>query len=179
MERFRDYNYLIDTFSKEVIENRHAFLAKRANRFICESHLEEEVILNHEALNLVVLDYFADIARLKDFSEIEHTNKNKITAYTSYWWLRRKPIQIVGDDLGREELVYINEKFISTLIAKDFLYENAESLLSNQKCIACVQHIYYHLRFRTYTPQVLELLLMGIDTGIEIGKILGGVSQNN
>lgn len=171
MEKRPDYKYLIEKFSESVIKERYTNMERRALEFIKISGLEEKVVLNHEILNIVMLDYFTDLDRLKGFEGIERANKNKISAYMSYWWLRRKPLQIIGDVLGQEELVYINEKFIATFISKDFMYENRRKVLSNKKCQKCIEHIYYHLKYRLYTPQTLELLLMGIDTGIEIGNM--------
>ena len=166
-----DYNYLIEKFGEDVIEDRYEHMEKRALAFIQKSNLTDEVYLNHNILNIVILDYFADLARLKDFEGIERTNKNKITAFMSYWWLRRKPLQIKKDGLTDAELVYINEKFISTLIAKDFMSGDFNKTMSNKQCKKCLEHIYYHLKYRIYTAQTLELMLMSADTGVEIGKM--------
>lgn len=171
MENRPDYKYLVEKFTEPVIKNRYINMEKRALEFIKASGVQEKVILNHEILNIVMLDYFTDLERLKGFEEIERANKNKISAYMSYWWLRRKPIQIVADTLGSEELVYINERFIATFLSKDFMFENRRKALSNKKCQKCLEHIYYHLKYRLYTPQTIELMLMGIDTGIEIGSM--------
>ena len=166
-----DYKYLIEKFGESVIKERYGYMEQRANSFIKKCELDDEAFLNHNILNVVVLDYFADLARLKEFEGIERTNKNKITAFMSYWWLRRKPIQLKTDNLDNEELVYINEKFISTLITKDFMYANSSKLMSNEQCDKCIEHLFYHLKYRVYTAQTLELMLMAADTGIEIGKI--------
>ena len=166
-----DYKYLIEKFGEKVIKDRYNFMEKRANAFVKECKLENKVFLNHNIMNVVVLDYFADLARLKEFEGIERTNKNKITAFMSYWWLRRKPLQLKIDDLGDEDLVYINEKFISTLITKDFMYYNSKKVMSNEQCDKCIEHLFYHLKYRIYTAQTLELMLMAADTGIEIGKM--------
>lgn len=167
-----NYNYLLTKFEEKVIKERYNYMEQRATAFIKKSNLEKDVYLNHNSLNVVILDYFADLARLKDFEGIERTNKNKITAFMSYWWLRRKPIQIKTDGIENEDLVYINEKFISTLISKDFMYTNTKKTMSNDQCDKCLEHIYYHLKYRVYTAQTLELMLMAADTGIEIGKLL-------
>lgn len=171
MEQRLSYEYLITQFGEDVIQKRHDYMEKRALKFIEESGLEGTVILNHLMLHAVILDYFTDIHRLKIFANISHSNKNKITAYMSYWWMRRKPLQVIVDTMDNEDLVYINEKFVAVLLSKDFMYENREKLLSNEQCNTCLQHIYYHLKYRAYTAQTLELMLMAADTGIEIGKV--------
>ena len=166
------YKYLIEKFGEDVIKKRYDYMEERALAFIKKSELENDVYLNHKILDAVILDYFADLERLKDFEGIEHANKNKITAFMSYWWLKRKPLQI-RNNIDKEELVYINEKFISTLISKDFMAINSSKTMSNKQCEKCVQHIFYHLKYRAYTAQTLELMLMAADTGIEIGKLIG------
>ncbi len=166
-----NYKYLIDAFGEETIRQRYEHMARRATEFIKSNNLEDKVVLNYGMLNVVMLDYFSDLQRLKNFEEIIHTNKNKITAYMSYWWLRRKPLQVIVDTVDDEELVYVNEKFIVTLLTKDFMNANTKLLLSNKQCQQCLSHIYYHLKYRVYTAQTLEFMLMAADTGIEIGKM--------
>lgn len=185
MEKRPDYKYLIERFSREatadkpaingadIIKARMCYMEKRAMDFIQSEKIQDYVHVSPSILDIVILDYFADIARLKDFEDgLEFTNKNKITAFMAYWWIRRKPIQVVKlpDEERDERLVYVNEKFIATLIAKEFMYSNPKAY-NNDKCDICLNHIYYHLKYRVYTAQTLELFLMGIDTGIEIGKI--------
>lgn len=167
-----NYKYLIDAFGQNTIQQRYEHMAKRATEFIKDNNLENKVVLNYGILNVVMLDYFADLQRLKDFEEILRTNKNKITAYMSYWWLRRRPLQVIVDAIDDEELVYVNEKFIVTLLTKDFMNSSTKLLLSNKQCQQCLTHIYYHLKYRVYTAQTLELMLMAADTGKEIGKLI-------
>ena len=163
------YEYLIDQFGEQTIKDRYSSMEKRALAFIEENKLTEKVALNHNILNVVILDYFADLARMKDFEGIERANKNKITSFMAYWWLRRQPLQLMIDDVNQEELVYINEKFMTTFIAKDFMFLDNKAM-NSEKCKKCLKHIYYHLKYRVYTAQTLELMLMAADTGIEIGK---------
>ena len=61
---------------------------------------------------------------------------------------------------------------MSTLISKDFMYTNKKKTMSNDQCDKCLEHIYYHLKYRVYTAQNIELMLIAADTGIEIGKLL-------
>lgn len=171
MKILPDYKYLLDDFGEDTIQQRYEHMARRATEFIKNNNLENKVVLNYGILNVVMLDYFADLHRLKGFEGIVRTNKNKITSYMSYWWLRRKPLQVIVDATDDEELIYINEKFIVTLLTKDFMNANTKRLLSNKQCQRCLSHIYYHLKYRVYTAQTLELMLMAADTGIEIGKL--------
>lgn len=174
----KDYLYLLDHFTAQVMQDRYDSMEKRAIAFIKAEKLENDVIVNHECLNVVMLDYFADIARLKDFELIKRTNKNKITAFMAYWWLRRRPLQIITDRRDNEELVYINEKFVAAFLSKDFLFKNAKYLMENPKCEQYLKHIYYHLKYRVYTAQTLELFLMAIDVGQEIGRLNASLSED-
>ncbi len=55
---------------------------------------QDSLVICEEILHQVVMDYFADVYRLKEFHKIENTNMAKILAYEAYWILRRKPIQM-------------------------------------------------------------------------------------
>lgn len=169
------YKSLLKQPGKEIIIRRYNNMEKRAVAFLVEDQLSEYVGVNHAVLNAVMLDYFADIERLKSFAGIEHANKNKITAYMAYWWLRRKPLQILSDidlDDGRlDDIVYVNERFIATFLTKDFMYPNTQELRKDAQCNRFIRHILYHLKYRIYTPQTLELMLMSVDSGISIGRI--------
>ena len=133
-----DYQYLLDKY-KDVMEERCDHLERRAKEFVKNSGYSDCVILNHSMLNIMVIDYFADIDRLKGFHDIEHTNKNKITAYTVYWWLRRRPLQVIVDRdntienaAENEKFVYINEEFAASLIMKD-IFNIDKELIKNNK----------------------------------------------
>ncbi len=66
-------------------------------------------------LNQAVIDYFADIDRLKNFHKIDKINYLKVHAYSAYWLLRRKPIQIIQEDEDTE-LAFMNENFVASYL---------------------------------------------------------------
>lgn len=177
-DKDRDYKYLITSFKEQTIKDRFNHLEQRAKEFINRKNYSEKVFLNKLILDAVVIDYFVDIDRLKKFQEIDHANKNKITAYTAYWWLRRKPLQLLVDK-GKnnenleenEELVYINESFITSLIMKDIMYMNEEEILNNNVLKNGIKHIFYYLKYRPLNAQAIELMLVMAQIGEEIGKI--------
>lgn len=51
-------------------------------------------MISSNALDHVVVDYFVDIDRLKDFQNIQLTYESKIYAYLAFWLLRHKPLQL-------------------------------------------------------------------------------------
>ncbi len=167
-----DYTYLITTFTKEVVKDRCDFLERRVYKFIENEGYGENVIVNRVLVDMVVIDYFADIARLKDFQGIERVNKNKITAYTAYWWLRRKPIQIVvNTDVYDEQLTFINEKFVATLLLKDFFDADLEQVKNDERYTNYMAHLLYYMKYRPLSSQALELMLATADVSKELGKI--------
>ena len=79
-------------------QDRFEALYKDINNFIAVNKLENKVQLNVLSLGSALVDYFEDVRRLKIFHNIEHINSAKIVAYTSYWLLQRKPIQLLVED---------------------------------------------------------------------------------
>ena len=86
---------ILNEFGKDKVEKRFNTLYTEMNEFIKDNNLSSVVAVNKILLGEVMIDYFNDIMRLKDFSKIERVNSQKKIAYTAYWILRRKPIQII------------------------------------------------------------------------------------
>ncbi|MFI3213513.1 MAG: hypothetical protein R3Y24_09225 [Eubacteriales bacterium] len=63
----RSYEYLIEKFGESVIEDRFNNMELRANKFIEMCNLSDKISLNIDILKIVLIDYFTDIERLKDF----------------------------------------------------------------------------------------------------------------
>ncbi len=172
-----DYKYLVQKYESVMIK-RCNHLEQRANEFIKNQGYSNSVILNHSMLNIMVVDYFADIERLKEFHDIKHTNKNKITAYTTYWWLRRRPLQVIVDRkntiesaIENEKLVYVNEEFATSLIIKDIFNIDKSFIKNNTMFTKYIEHVFYYLKYRMLDAQSIEWLLATADTCKEIGKI--------
>jgi len=102
--RKQDYQDLIDYFTEERLRDRVTFLMKLAIRFLENLKVSEHITINTRLIKEVVIDYFADIKRLKEFHGIEKTQPCKIAAYTAYWFHKRKPLQIKSN-LDEEVIV--------------------------------------------------------------------------
>jgi len=90
---------ILDTFGADKIKQRYDTLFEEACDFININQLSDTVRLERSILADVIIDYFSDIKRLKNFHDkIEKTNSEKVIAYTAYWFLKRKPIQIIRDN---------------------------------------------------------------------------------
>ena len=64
--------------------------------FLEQNDLCDVAYIQEMALTHAIMDYFSDIQRLKDYQKIEHINEIKIKAYETFWILKRKPIQLIG-----------------------------------------------------------------------------------
>lgn len=167
---YDNYSDIINEFGKSKIQERFQDLYIAYNKFIEDKQVNNSVQLNSFTLMHAVLDYFTDISRLKRFHKIKRTNSFKIIAYELSWLVRRKPLQILEDD--KEELVYINEKFILSYIMSYFtqlvgfdFYDKLEE--NNKKAFdGYVNSLYYYLKYRNCSSQSLEFALLSFGAGV-------------
>lgn len=148
----------------DKFKSRFTALLKDMNEFIDKAGLDEKVTVNEMVLGYMLVDYFEDILRLKNFHGIDHINSVKIVAYTSYWFLRRKPIQVLEQD---KKLIYINERFILAYIM-DFISGNEKvSLLSreNKGLKSFSESLFYFLKYRFREANSLEMVLTAFFAG--------------
>ena len=104
------YEYILDKFGEEKLLSRYTWLYDLMENFLRIKNYEDNVIISSDILNHVVIDYFVDIDRLKLFQNIEKTHESKIYAYSAYWLLRHKPMQVVVTDQG-EKYAFVNEEW--------------------------------------------------------------------
>lgn len=136
--------------------------------------IQEKVTMDERVLMHSICDAYADIMRLKDFHHIIKENSVKTLAYRCSWLLRRKPIKVCGDETD-EDLVYINEKFVYFLIAS-CLMQNDVDLASGSDDSICVTNylnaLLYYLKYRSCTPQVLEMIILSFQAGSYYNNLL-------
>ena len=167
------YEDIVDKFPKDVIDQRYDFLLKEINLFI-ETYTSQNLAklclrVNEYSLLHAVLDYFSDIARLKEFHSIEKANEYKVFAYELHWILKRKPIQVLTDGDANEELVFINEKFALTYALAFLMQDIDVTQLAEQSqniINSFIESFYYYLKYRTYTPQDLEMVFLSYKAGL-------------
>ena len=99
------YKDVLTEFGEEKVAQRYDNILDQMNAFIRRNKWENKVTICSAALNQFVIDYFTDIYRLKKFHKIDLANYIKITAYTAYWLVRRKPLQVIEDDPESVELL--------------------------------------------------------------------------
>lgn len=170
-----DYEEIIDHFGKEKIMDRYNAFEEYLNIFIERSKFKDNVTISYGLLNQAVIDYFADIDRLKNFHHIEKINFIKIHAYSAYWLLRRKPIQIIKDN-DDTELAFINENFVASYLLQFLRGENRGVVIKKDdryEYNEFVENLKYVLRYRTITPQMLETILESYKAGRIFERSIG------
>ncbi|MDR3000500.1 MAG: hypothetical protein LBU89_04465 [Fibromonadaceae bacterium] len=170
-----NYGYIpssiTDEFSKEDIQKRYDYYLAVAKEFIKERNLENVVIMNEDILWHVILDCYADISRLKSFHKLKEVNEVKTIPYEIYWFLERKPLQIIKDN---EQSIFINEAFALFQILL-FISKNSEdnfTTLTDKKFSYFTDTLFYFLKYRIKSPQSIELMLLAFEAGKEYQKVL-------
>ena len=164
------YESIVNYFGEETIKGRYEYLHDKMQNYIQNRKLEESLSINEGVLHQAVMDYFADIYRLKEFHKMEHINKVKIAAYEVYWLCRRKPIQIERN-VTNQKCVFANEGFLTTFIAYECLIPNETEPLDekrNEEFLKFLRQVNYHLKYRNYDKQCLELMIYSFHTGKEM-----------
>ncbi len=172
-EKSYDYSDILSAFGKDKIEQRYNTLHEYLLAFIKRHKYEDKVGVADSVLNQAVVDYFADIHRLKNLHHIEAINYLKIHAYTAYWILRRKPLQIIKDDSQDVELAFVNERFISSYLLQYLRGEHTTVIIAEKERLTYfefVKNLEYYLRYRVVTPQMLETMLEAYQAGISFQK---------
>lgn len=154
------------TFTDDYIRNVGLLIYQMAEKFYEEQGLKGKVHFNESVFEYCLIDILVDLARLKDFHDIELVNYTKLMAYTASWCLKRKPFQLIEGT--SEDYIYVNEQF-----ALSILLQAAGCFDTDIKCAGAdkekveklVEQIFYHLKYRNTNPQTLELMLVGMETG--------------
>ena len=149
------------------ITRRYVSILKMMDAFIVTEGIGQNVIIDRDLLKTAVCDYFVDIARVKDFHNIEKVNTEKIYGYMAYWLLKRKPIQV---KLPFPKSEFINELFITEFLVLNML---SEKKISPAQCDQNITFknfqslIYYNLKYRLVTQQSLELMIEAFFCGCD------------
>jgi len=167
-DALENYTYLRGRFENadDVFSDRLRYLCKKINAFLAKHDVADKFIVNKEILYIMILDYFVDIARLKDFHEIEKVNEAKRIAYSAFWFLRKHPIQIVKD--VPKEFLYINEKFILTTITPAIIKNKHVTAKEEEYIIDFNRHLMYHFKHRNFDAQTIESMIVGFETGLKL-----------
>lgn len=167
METGNNYEYLVEYFGENKISFRYEWVFGLMEDFIHANQLEEKVWISGNILDHVIVDYFVDIARLKEFQKIEKTHETKIYAYLTFWILRHKPLQM-KKDFQDEQFAFINEEFVCYLL-RSFLFAEPDDVpILNSKVEDIdnfVDTLLYYLKYRDYSAKSIEMILLAFTAG--------------
>jgi len=155
--RFEECDSILDKVGRERADERIGFLKAACRSFFTRFNLKEneDVLIHDSILRYVVVDYFSDIIRLKDFHGIDYVNQDKIVAYESSWFLRRKPLQVLASP--NTELAFINENFITFYILS-YLFEGLDTS-KTEEIRGFSDTLFYHLKYRPIDARTLEFMI--------------------
>lgn len=166
-EEIQGYQYVIDKFTEEKVSSRSEWLYNQLSDYIDSRNLTEKVTISASVLKHVLVDYFVDIDRLKEFAEIPRANDTKIYAYTCFWLLRHKPLQINHQD-DAPELVFVNEEFVTYLL-RSYLFSDPDDIpiVNNQrdKVDCFVKTMLYYFKYREYSAKTIEMIILAFSAG--------------
>ena len=162
----QDYSDLISDMGLDNYKDRLEQLKKTAEEFIVASKFEDTVYCNIRILAQVLLDYIADIGRLKEFHDIKKVRSEKINAYLIAWIVRRKPLQYkVNSKMERD--IFVNERFATYLMLSEALCcgQNLIDQAHYEDYGEYIKLILYYFKYRMCDPQVIELAITSFKMG--------------
>jgi hypothetical protein len=168
-----DYNYLISVLpdGEIKIKSRTDFYKEEIISFLEKNKLNDFVFLSEDLLFHAIIDYFADIVRLKNFHDIDFVNDPKIYSYSLYWFLRRKPLQIksslVSEDIT-DEISSVNERFAFSVLMQYLAEEEIDAPIlesKKQQYFDFANTLLYYLKYRDYSPKTFEMIILAYRAG--------------
>lgn len=167
----QDYKELIKKIGEENFDSRFAELQRQISEFLEQAGYDKNVQCNDRILYHVLLDYYSDIDRLRDFHDIECVKTDKVIAYLVFWILRRKPIQLI-EFSDEEKDIFVNERFACYLMISECLITlNSMEIgkkLDKDESIQFDKYLdllLYYFKYRQVNPQVIELLIESFKIG--------------
>ena len=166
-EEVKGYQYIETRFGKEKIASRSEWLYNLMEDYLIVRDLVDKVSISRNVLKHVLVDYFVDIERLKDFAQIPRANDSKIYAYTCFWLLRHKPLQIKSE-YDDQSLVFVNEEFVAHLLRSYLLSEpNDVPILNNKReeVDNFSTTLLYYFKYREYSAKNIEMIILAFKAG--------------
>lgn len=166
---YESYDYIFKYVTREVVESRYKLLISLYEDFIRKENMTDKVVLNRVILGYAIMDYFSDIARIKQFHGITRVNETKICAYESFWLLRRKPLQVVD---AEGNFPFCNEQFIFLRVLQLLSGGDAKiDIFNRQELRPALESLFYFLKFRNCDAQSLEFAFQTFAAGVQFQKL--------
>ena len=165
------YEYLVTgdnpPYTEKEIWNRYSFWAEVIRGIIIRVGLENKAIINERKLIYMVLSYFADVVRLKEFHPVERTNRVKVFAYSFFWLLRMAPVQLLEEVDDRD--LFINEMIAVDVFYTQFVHEIGQAKgLDDNLIYRYLQELLYYFKYRRYDQQSIENQILSFVVGAGI-----------
>lgn len=164
--RDKTYGFIVDCFTEEKIQSRYAWVYDLMLDYLRAEKIQDVVYISEDVLNHVIIDYFVDIYRLKEFQDIETTHDSKIYAYLIAWIIRHKPLQIPNENA--EKYAFINEMFSAELL-KSYLFKNPKNVsivnTSREDMDNFVDTLLYFFKYREYSAKSIEMIILAFEAG--------------
>lgn len=122
-----DYSEIIKDIGVVKFKERLTELVETMNEFIESSEYCSYVHCNERIVTMLLLDYWSDIYRMKDFHLIEKSRTEKIIAYLIAWIIKRKPLQFT-QYFEEEKDIFVNERFCIYLLLNECLLSGRKKL---------------------------------------------------
>ena len=162
-----NYQYLVKRFGKEHISSGYDWVYGLMNDFIEAEQITDDVIVSTDILDHVIVDYYVDIDRLKDFQKIDNVHESKIYAYLSFWLLRHKPMQVIKHE-NADRISFVNEEFVCCLL-RSYLFSEPENvpILNNKKEVVdnFIGTLLYYFKYRDYSAKSIEMIILAFAAG--------------
>lgn len=162
------YRFIVDHFGEEKLNSRYNTIIQYLKLFIQSNELEDKVTISQPVVDNLVIDYFVDIYRIKEFQDIKYINDAKIYAYTAYWLLRRKPLQLVTDNANENDFAFINEQMVASYLF-GFLFSNPDNAsivkAKEPEFQEFEKNLLYSLMYRDFSPKSLEMMIYAFTAG--------------
>jgi len=158
-----DYQELVQAFTEERILERKEYLYIFASDLIRRHKLDQDhFFVSPTLIDEVVVNYFADFKRLKDFHKLERGNRIKIASYMAYWIARERPIQLIAEHYESRQAVKINQLLALGIIIDVMFTQRDVFTPELDKMNNFVDLLLYTLRYRVFTAQSIELALQAL-----------------
>lgn len=124
----------------------------------------KDVRIDPMSLGYVLIDYFEDVRRLKEFHKCNHINSIKIIAYLSYWLVKRKVISPLRND---KDLLYLNELFVVSMIGTFLSSTDKPSVIEEKKegLNSFRETLFYYLKYRVHDAHDMEMIITAFFAG--------------
>ena len=170
------YEYLVagnnPPYTEKEIWDWYRLWSKAINNILKRTGLENKAVINERRLIHMVLDYFADIERLKEFHPVEKPTRIKKYAYSFFWLLRTAPVQLLEE--VDDNVLFINEMVVVDLFLTQFFEITKAKTLDSNVVLRYLVELLYYFKYRRYDQQSIEnqILSFVVGAGVNPFKVV-------